>query len=242
MRNTGNKEAKEKILNASIQLFSQKGFDAARVSEIADKAKVTKALIYYYFRSKEEILDHLVHSLLENATSITLDFIHENIVQMIKDGQLDIERDRLSFANEEAVEHFLQNAHIYYERVLDYAIENRSVLRILMLESLKNSKHHNDLFKLMDLSKESNDNPIFKTIFEADKDFNYSNDMVLFKFFYSIIPLVSFAAYYDDYKEINRLNDRELRSSFLYSFQVIYSSLVSGKDILLRNKNTNTIS
>lgn len=42
-------EAKERILHASIQLFSEKGFDATSVTEIAKSADVTKALIYYYF-------------------------------------------------------------------------------------------------------------------------------------------------------------------------------------------------
>ncbi len=77
-------EAKERILHASIQLFSEKGFDATSVTEIAKSADVTKALIYYYFKSKEEILDSLVHSLFDRVTSMTMDFIHAYIVQMIQ--------------------------------------------------------------------------------------------------------------------------------------------------------------
>jgi len=79
-----NKEAKERILHAAIQLFSKKGFDATSVTEIAQSADVTKALIYYYFKSKEEILDSLVHSLLDSITSMTMDFVHANIVEMIQ--------------------------------------------------------------------------------------------------------------------------------------------------------------
>jgi AcrR family transcriptional regulator len=230
-------EAKDRIISASIHLFSRKGFDATSVNEIADEADVTKALIYYYFKNKEDILDHLVHSLLDNATSITMDFIHANIVQMIKDGRLDIESDRLHFVNDEAIQHFLQKTHIYYKDLLDYTIENRDVFRILMLESIKHSKHRNKLFLLMNLTKEREGNPIFKTIFEVDNDFNYSDDMILFKFFFSIIPLVSFAAYYDDYKELSGLSDEELRSSFASSFQIVFDSMISGRDILLKNKN-----
>ncbi len=59
MDGTNTIEAKERIINASIELFSKKGFDAASVNEIAEQANVTKALIYYYFKSKEEILDYL---------------------------------------------------------------------------------------------------------------------------------------------------------------------------------------
>lgn len=236
MEDTDNHKAKERIISASLKLFSRKGFDATRVNEIADEANVTKALIYYYFKSKEEILDHLVHSLLETATSITMDFIHVNIIQMIHDGRLDIEPGRLRFADEKAIQHFMKNTGIYFRRLLDFALEHRFILRILMLESLKNSKHHNDLFRLLDFAKGSDENPLFKVISEADRDFTYTDDMTLFKFFFSIIPLTSFAAYYDDYKEISGLGDDELRESFLRSFQAIFTSLISGRDILIKSK------
>jgi AcrR family transcriptional regulator len=230
-------EAKERILQASIQLFSEKGFDATSVTEISKSADVTKALIYYYFKSKEEILDSLVHSLLDRVTSITMDFIHANIVQMIQSGRLDIEPDRLSFANEEDTSYFLENGYKYFEKVLDFALENRAILRILMFESLKNSKNHNELFHLMSLTTGNEENPLFKTISQADSDFNYSADMVMFKFFYTIFPLVNFAVYYDDYKAASGQGDDELHASFLGTFKIISSSLISGKDILLRNKN-----
>jgi len=233
LENTETIEAKERIINASIHLFSQKGFDAASVNEIAEQANVTKALIYYYFKSKEEILDYLVRSLLDNITSLAMDFIHTNIVQMISEGRLDILPDRLHFINEDARRHFSQNIDVYLNDMIDYALENKAVIRILILESLKSSKHHNDLFKIMRLITSSNDNIIFKTISEADKDFNYSVDMVFFQFFFISIPLFNFAAYYDDYKALSDISDEEMRSSFLRSFRLIAGSLVSGSDIFL---------
>ncbi len=237
MENKENIEARERIINASIELFSKKGFDGASVNEIAEQANVTKALIYYYFRSKEEILDYLVRSLMDNITSIAMDFIHANIVRMIEEGRLDIEPDKLHFVDIEARKQFLLNMNIYYKNIMDYTVENRAVIRILMLESLKNSKHHNDLFKIMALTRSSEDNVIFQTISNADRDFNYSDDMVLFEFFFTTIPLFNFAAYYDDYKEARGLSDKDLRNSFLQSSATIINSLVSGSDIMLRNQN-----
>ena len=238
MENKGNIEARERILNASIELFSRKGFDAASVNEIAEQANVTKALIYYYFKSKEEILDYLVRSLSKSIKSTAMDFINDNIVQMINEGRLDILPDRLRFIDGQSRKHFSRNIRICFEDILDYAVENRSVIRILTLESLKNSKHHNDLLKLMELIKSNNDNEIFKTISEADNDFNFSADMMLFQFFFISIPLLNFAAYYDDYKKLSGFGDEGIRRSFLQSFKLIADSLISGNDILLRNKNS----
>jgi len=79
-------------------------------------------------------------------------------------------------------------------------------------------------------------NPIFKTISNADQDFNYSDEMVLFRFFFTIIPIVSFAAYYDDYKAASSLSDDELKNTFLRVSKIITSSMISGRDILLRSK------
>ena len=232
--NNDNPEAKERILQASVELFSRKGFDATSVTEIARSAEVTKALIYYYFKSKEEIMDSLVRSLLDRISSMTMDFVHANIVQMIQAGRLDIEKDRLTFASEKDISYFLENGYRYFEKVLDFALENRAIIRILMFESLKNSKNHNELFRLMSFTTSNGDNPLLKTISEADSDFTYSADMVMFKFFYTIFPLVNFAVYYDDYKTVSGQSDGELRSSFLRTFKTISSSLISERGIILQ--------
>ncbi len=232
--NNDNPEAKERILRASIELFSKKGFDATSVTEIAQSAEVTKALIYYYFRSKEEIMDSLVQSLLDKISSMTMDFVHANIVQMIQAGRLDIEKDRLTFATQEDITYFLENGYTYFEKVLDFALDNRAIIRILMFESLKNSKNHNELFRLMSFTTSNGDNPLLKTISEADSDFSYSAEMVMFKFFYTIFPLVNFAVYYDDYKAVSEQSDAELRSSFLRTFKTITSSLISERGIILQ--------
>jgi AcrR family transcriptional regulator len=46
LENTTYTGTKERIIKASVKLFSEKGFDATRVSEIADTANVNKVLIY----------------------------------------------------------------------------------------------------------------------------------------------------------------------------------------------------
>ncbi|MCU4166502.1 TetR/AcrR family transcriptional regulator [Carboxylicivirga caseinilyticus] len=45
------------ILNAARDVFMEKGMDGARMQEIADKAGINKAMLHYYFRSKEKLFD-----------------------------------------------------------------------------------------------------------------------------------------------------------------------------------------
>ncbi|MGD0710185.1 MAG: TetR/AcrR family transcriptional regulator [Bacteroidales bacterium] len=47
----------KKILDAAKTVFLEKGFDGARMQEIADEAKINKALVHYYFRSKDKLFD-----------------------------------------------------------------------------------------------------------------------------------------------------------------------------------------
>jgi TetR/AcrR family transcriptional regulator len=47
----------EKILDAAKTVFHKKGFDGTRMQEIADEAGINKALLHYYYRSKENLFD-----------------------------------------------------------------------------------------------------------------------------------------------------------------------------------------
>ncbi|HUF53619.1 MAG TPA: TetR/AcrR family transcriptional regulator [Dehalococcoidia bacterium] len=51
---------RQQILDASLSLFSQRGFARTTVRDIARKAGITDAAIYYHFDSKRELLGALV--------------------------------------------------------------------------------------------------------------------------------------------------------------------------------------
>jgi AcrR family transcriptional regulator len=56
---------KEIIERNAITLFSEKGYDATSMREIAESSDVTKPVIYYYFKSKENLCHHLIRLGLE---------------------------------------------------------------------------------------------------------------------------------------------------------------------------------
>jgi len=60
----GNKmgeSTKEKILQAAKLEFLEKGFEPARVDDIASRAGITKAMLYYHFNTKENIFNEMVN-------------------------------------------------------------------------------------------------------------------------------------------------------------------------------------
>jgi len=51
---------RQQILDASLRLFSERGFARTTVRDIARQAGITDAAIYYHFESKQELLEALV--------------------------------------------------------------------------------------------------------------------------------------------------------------------------------------
>ena len=56
---------KREILKTALDMFSQQGYEATSVSQIADAVGIRKASVYSHFGSKQEILDELVKIGLE---------------------------------------------------------------------------------------------------------------------------------------------------------------------------------
>ncbi len=49
-------ERKSQILNAAEQVFTKKGFDEARMDDIAEETGVSKGTLYLYFKSKDDLI------------------------------------------------------------------------------------------------------------------------------------------------------------------------------------------
>lgn len=54
-----------KALEVSLELFSAHGYDGTTLQQIADRLGVTKAALYYHFKSKDELLQALIEPALE---------------------------------------------------------------------------------------------------------------------------------------------------------------------------------
>ncbi|NLD49304.1 MAG: TetR/AcrR family transcriptional regulator [Clostridiaceae bacterium] len=74
-------ERKNEILDAARELFLENGIEKTSVSEIVKKVGVAKGLFYYYFRSKED----LVNALFERF----IDIFREQIKHTVDDEKLE---------------------------------------------------------------------------------------------------------------------------------------------------------
>ena len=53
-------KTKEHILQTAADAFAAKGFSGVRIDELARDAGINKATLYYHFRSKQEIFEHVM--------------------------------------------------------------------------------------------------------------------------------------------------------------------------------------
>jgi AcrR family transcriptional regulator len=92
-------ERPQEILKAALEVFSEKGFAATRLDDIAIRAGVTKGTIYVYFESKEELF---VATVKEQSEPV---FQHLIALLEHPDGSaLEILRQHLLFAAKQVIE------------------------------------------------------------------------------------------------------------------------------------------
>ncbi len=60
-----NNDTKDRIFKAATEVFEENGFAAARMQQIADLAGINKAMLHYYFRSKEQLFEAVFQVLMK---------------------------------------------------------------------------------------------------------------------------------------------------------------------------------
>ena len=70
------KNKKEQILDVSLALFMEKGYDNTSISDILSKLDIARGTLYYHFESKEAIMDMIIErsakQIVEDAEKIVL--------------------------------------------------------------------------------------------------------------------------------------------------------------------------
>src|SRR5262245_39715489 len=72
-------DSKERILACAEEVFARKGFAGARTQEIAELAGVNKAMIYYYFESKEKLLREVLQRILFELIALSQDIMNQHL-------------------------------------------------------------------------------------------------------------------------------------------------------------------
>ncbi|HET6212071.1 MAG TPA: TetR/AcrR family transcriptional regulator [Micromonosporaceae bacterium] len=96
-------ERRQEILRAAAALFAAHGYEATRVADIAEKAGVAKGLVFWYFESKEGLLDQLAATVEEGLLALIRAAMHG----------VDAALERLYVATLVAVHYIDEHYHLY---------------------------------------------------------------------------------------------------------------------------------
>jgi hypothetical protein len=195
-------DARTRILRVAEKMFAEKGFDAARVDEIAKEAGVNKALIYYYFTGKEHILEEL----FEEFMLETLGNVGASVDDLVE------------FDSEEKLRDLFRANLCYWK-------SKEHILRIMMMESLKESNEDEPLFRIMDVLLKQEEEHI-KTILRK-KGFATDYDRMeglISDFFTGLMPLFTFVLYREEWMAHYGITEEELTEKFVDVFMITHLS------------------
>ncbi|MBN1696910.1 MAG: TetR/AcrR family transcriptional regulator [Spirochaetales bacterium] len=185
-------ESKNRILTAAMRLFAEKGYDGACMDEIARKAKVNKALIYYYFKSKKAVLNELFSTFFRESTELLLRFI-----------------ERGGFK-----ENAEENKRLFDAEYSTYLETNRDILKILVAESLKSNIRDVPLFKLVDVGGNVDDEKINKIKERVNIPHYTQQQMYVTEFFTGVIPFVCYIVFKEKWCDYFHITKEELAKYF----------------------------
>ncbi len=101
---------RKQIMDAALELFSTEGYHSTSISKIAEKAGISKGLMYNYFDSKES----LILSILEHGMNQLVEIFDPN-----KDGELT--EDEFVFLVERSFDAVIENPtywRLYFSIIL----------------------------------------------------------------------------------------------------------------------------
>ena len=192
---------KENILNAAKELFATKGIEKTTMDDIAKKAEYSKSTVYVYFKSKDEIYNHIIY---ENMC-IMKDMIRKSI-----NKNKTFEKQFYAICN--SLVKFQKENPVYFKSITNEININA--------EAIKNM---NILKSIFDTGEEIN-HIIFKAIEEGVLNKEICSDInmlpTVFMIWSSICGIISMASEKEEY--IRLVMKMTKKQFFDYSFQTLY--------------------
>jgi AcrR family transcriptional regulator len=130
-------EKKDSIMQTAMELFVQYGFDRVTVTEIAEKARVSKVSIYNFFESKDNLRRLIVRGMMDSSLEQTTEIINSDAIFVDKIKKYLV--NRTIYGNQMAYLFFFEA--VDSDPVLRHALDDfSSANRSLVLKLIKEGK------------------------------------------------------------------------------------------------------
>ncbi|ERI92639.1 transcriptional regulator, TetR family [Clostridiales bacterium oral taxon 876 str. F0540] len=202
MKNNANNDSdkaavtQSKILEAAEELFAEKGYDGARVDEIAKRAGVNKALIYYYFENKQKILEEIIKKHISEARTLK--------EKLLKDVNTFNKDDREKF----------------FDLTFEYLKGKKDLLRIITIEALKADSDDVSIFKFLLPSLPKMLAKMDKMGVEVEDPLS----IMIYSFFFGLIPASAYFTLADKWADYYEISKEEADKKFIDVYKKVYLS------------------
>lgn len=112
------KDKREQIIETTLQLFAEKGFEGTSIRDIAEKASVNVAMVNYYFGSKEKLFEKIIEHKSASTRGVLDEIQHNEALTHIQKIEAIID--------------------IYIEKLFTYRMFHRLVQQELILNQREN--------------------------------------------------------------------------------------------------------
>lgn len=132
-------DKKEVIIDALRELFKEGKAGTASVSDIAKKAGIAKGGMYYYFRSKEEVLDALVAREYQDIIETCEQLVGQSSENALGKFKLLLKSYRSSYVDASLDEylHMPQNAAIHQKSLAEILLSLSRVITSILVQGVE---------------------------------------------------------------------------------------------------------
>lgn len=127
----------ERILEAAVREFMAKGYAGARTAAIAEAARVTHAMLHYYFRTKDKLFDRIIESKIVTLRDIMLASLGDPSVPLFDKIRTAIEKHLDFIAANPDLPRFMINEVLSRPERIPMVIEQLKRHTPLVVESLQ---------------------------------------------------------------------------------------------------------
>ncbi len=189
--------AKNRIMQAAIKVFADKSFEGSRIEEIAKTAGVPKSLIYYHFKSKEEILTVLIDGFIQE---------YRGLLQV---AQADSHQTKAARLPERMQDHYR-----------DFNEKNADLIRIILMDSLKKTAKQPIIYQIVEALVK-----VDEAFAEKNAQLPYERkERLMAEFFTNIIPTYAFLCFSDSWLDYFEMDQAEYQKTFIKIFTATHGA------------------
>jgi AcrR family transcriptional regulator len=140
-------ERKSEIMDVAQTLFFSKGYENTSVNKIIEETSIAKGTFYYYFKSKEEILDAIIKRFVMNFTQEVLSVVNDTALSAPE--KMEIIISNLSsctvpeFSTLERLHH-IKNVDMHQRMVVEIVIQFVPVLEKVVIQGITEGVYHTE--------------------------------------------------------------------------------------------------